>query len=44
MGLPDQNVHYSILGICLCLEGVLSACYHLCPTPGNLQFDYVFWQ
>ncbi|XP_065185070.1 LOW QUALITY PROTEIN: SID1 transmembrane family member 1-like [Sycon ciliatum] len=30
------------LGLALCLEGVLSACYHVCPTPVNFQFDTSF--
>ncbi len=24
------------------MEGLLSACYHLCPTRSNLQLDVVF--
>ncbi|XP_065198274.1 SID1 transmembrane family member 1-like [Sycon ciliatum] len=30
------------LGLALCMEGVLSACYHVCPTPINFQFDTTF--
>ena len=30
------------MGIALVFEGVLSACYHICPTQENFQFDTTF--
>ncbi|XP_065177548.1 SID1 transmembrane family member 1-like [Sycon ciliatum] len=39
--LHHQGLLYA-LGLALCLEGVLSACYHVCPTPVNFQFDTSF--
>lgn len=42
MGVPQ---HYGLLysmGLGLCMEGLLSACYHLCPNKMNFQFDSSF--
>ncbi|XP_030041025.2 SID1 transmembrane family member 1 [Manduca sexta] len=42
MGIPQ---HYGLLysmGLALVMEGVLSACYHLCPNKMNFQFDSSF--
>ncbi|KAJ0182911.1 hypothetical protein K1T71_000887 [Dendrolimus kikuchii] len=42
MGIPQ---HYGLLysmGLGLCMEGLLSACYHLCPNKMNFQFDSSF--
>jgi hypothetical protein len=30
------------MGACLVCEGILSACYHICPTGINFQFDTTF--
>ena len=30
------------MGLALIFEGVLSACYHICPTNENFQFDTTF--
>ena len=30
------------MGLALMFEGVLSACYHICPTQENFQFDTTF--
>jgi len=41
-GIPG---HYGILyamGFALIMEGVLSACYHVCPNYSNFQFDTAF--
>eukprot|EP00794_Sanderia_malayensis_P013936 gene13936-15388_t len=41
-GIPK---HYGILyamGFALIMEGVLSACYHVCPNYSNFQFDTAF--
>ena len=41
-GIPDQyGIHYA-LGLALIMEGLLSACYHICPTTKNFQFDTTF--
>ncbi|CAH1642372.1 unnamed protein product [Spodoptera littoralis] len=42
MGVPQ---HYGLLysmGLGLIMEGLLSACYHLCPNKMNFQFDSSF--
>ncbi|KAF9407764.1 hypothetical protein HW555_012328 [Spodoptera exigua] len=42
MGVPQ---HYGLLysmGLGLVMEGLLSACYHLCPNKMNFQFDSSF--
>lgn len=41
-GLHDQTDFYYALGSSLALEGVMSACYHVCPTQENLQFDILY--
>ncbi|CAG9828914.1 unnamed protein product [Diabrotica balteata] len=41
-GIP---VHYGIfhaMGVALIIEGLLSACYHICPSQSNYQFDTSF--
>jgi len=41
-GIPK---HYGVLyamGYALVMEGVLSACYHVCPNYSNFQFDTAF--
>lgn len=30
------------MGGALLMEGILSACYHICPTKVNFQFDTTF--
>eukprot|EP00117_Sycon_ciliatum_P031838 scpid38814/ scgid24829/ SID1 transmembrane family member 1 len=42
MGLPQHFGLFYALGLALCVEGVMSACYHVCPTPLNIQFDTTF--
>ena len=37
MGLPGHYGIYYALGFALVFEGVLSACYHICPTNINFQ-------
>ena len=38
-GIPEQyGIHYA-LGIGLIFEGILSACYHVCPVIESFQFD-----
>ncbi|CAH1102697.1 unnamed protein product [Psylliodes chrysocephalus] len=41
-GIP---VHYGLfhaMGVALIIEGLLSACYHICPSQSNYQFDTSF--
>ncbi|RZC40785.1 Sid-1-related A [Asbolus verrucosus] len=41
-GVP---IHYGVfyaMGIALIIEGILSACYHICPSQSNYQFDTSF--
>ncbi|CAG9856719.1 unnamed protein product [Phyllotreta striolata] len=41
-GIP---VHYGLfhaMGVALIIEGLLSACYHICPSQTNYQFDTSF--
>jgi len=41
-GIPKHfGLHYA-LGIALFMEGVLSGCYHVCPSYTNFQFDTSF--
>ena len=41
-GVPQHFGIYYALGFALVFEGVLSACYHVCPTNENFQFDTTF--
>lgn len=41
-GIPEQFGIFASLGLALILEGLLSACYHICPTTRNFQFDTTF--
>ena len=39
VGIPEQyGVFYAMAWACI-LEGILSACYHICPTDESFQFD-----
>ncbi|XP_072048747.1 SID1 transmembrane family member 1-like, partial [Amphiura filiformis] len=41
-GIPKHfGLHYA-LGIALFMEGILSGCYHVCPSYTNFQFDTAF--
>ena len=49
LGIPDMPFgipeHYGIfyaMGCALIIEGVLSSCYHVCPTTESFQFDTTF--
>eukprot|EP00117_Sycon_ciliatum_P021001 scpid41674/ scgid18548/ SID1 transmembrane family member 1 len=42
MGLPQHFGLFYALGLALCMEGVMSGCYHVCPTAVNFQFDTSF--
>ena len=41
-GTPQHFGIFYALGIALFAEGALSACYHVCPTNENFQFDTTF--
>ena len=41
-GIPEQFGIFYALGGALSMEGVLSGCYHICPTKVNFQFDTTF--
>lgn len=42
VGLPPQYGLFYAMGISLIMEGVMSACYHICPNYTNFQFDTSF--
>lgn len=42
MGIPVHYGIYYAMGTSLIIEGVLSACYHICPSQSNYQFDTSF--
>ncbi len=41
-GIPEQYGIFYAMGGALSMEGILSACYHICPTKVNFQFDTTF--
>ncbi|XP_063812875.1 SID1 transmembrane family member 1 isoform X4 [Pseudophryne corroboree] len=41
-GIPKHFGLFYTMGIALTMEGVLSACYHVCPNYSNFQFDTSF--
>ena len=41
-GIPEQYGIDFAMGGALIFQGVLSACYHMCPTEKNFQFDTAF--
>lgn len=41
-GLPRAHGIFYSAGIALICEGVFSACYHICPSFSNFQFDVAF--
>ena len=42
LGVPRQYSLYYAMGLALAMEGVMSACYHVCPTTITFQFDTTF--
>ncbi|XP_055335998.1 SID1 transmembrane family member 1-like isoform X2 [Paramacrobiotus metropolitanus] len=42
VGLPPQYGLFYAMGISLVMEGIMSACYHICPNYTNFQFDTSF--
>uniref|UniRef100_A0AAY4E7Z4 SID1 transmembrane family member 2 n=1 Tax=Denticeps clupeoides TaxID=299321 RepID=A0AAY4E7Z4_9TELE len=41
-GIPKHFGLYYAMGTALMMEGILSACYHVCPNYTNFQFDTSF--
>ncbi|OCT93603.1 hypothetical protein XELAEV_18011277mg [Xenopus laevis] len=41
-GIPKHFGLFYTMGVALIMEGVLSACYHVCPNYSNFQFDTSF--
>ena len=41
-GIPEHYGIFYALGGAVALEGILSGCYHICPTKVNFQFDTTF--
>ena len=41
-GVPCQPELYYAMGLALIMEGIMSACYHVCPTNITFQFDTTF--
>lgn len=41
-GIPPQFGLFYTMGIALIVEGLMSACYHVCPNRYNFQFDTAF--
>ena len=41
-GMPSQLGLFYGMGLALVFEGVMSACYHVCPSYNNFQFDTSF--
>jgi len=42
LGIPESYGILYAMGGALIMEGVLSGCYHICPTAENFQFDTTF--
>ncbi|EDV23208.1 uncharacterized protein TRIADDRAFT_27563 [Trichoplax adhaerens] len=38
-GVPQRFGVFIAIGVSLIMEGILSACYHICPNKTNFQFD-----
>lgn len=38
LGIPQHYGLYYAMGIALIMQGVLSSCYHFCPSRNNFQF------
>ncbi|GJQ73534.1 hypothetical protein Trydic_g2965, partial [Trypoxylus dichotomus] len=41
-GIPRHYGIFYAMGVALIVEGILSACYHVCPNQSNYQFDTSF--
>lgn len=38
MGIPQHFGLFFAMGLALIMEGIMSACYHVCPNYSNFQF------
>ncbi|KAA0188616.1 SID1 transmembrane family member 1 [Fasciolopsis buskii] len=41
-GIPQHYGLYYSMGLALTMEGIMSACYHMCPSFSNFQFDTAY--
>ena len=41
-GIPEMYDLFFAMGLSLILEGIMSACYHICPSKTTFQFDTTF--
>ena len=41
-GVPQHPGMFYAMGLALMMEGLMSACYHICPNHSNFQFDTAF--
>lgn len=42
LGIPQHHGLFYSMGLALTMEGLLSACYHLCPNKMNFQFGNLY--
>ena len=42
VGIPESYGLFYALGDAMAIQGILSECYHVCPTAENFQFDTTF--
>ncbi|KAK3598616.1 hypothetical protein CHS0354_019874 [Potamilus streckersoni] len=42
IGIPQHFGLFYAMGLALCMEGIMSASYHVCPSASNFQFDTSF--
>ena len=42
VGIPESYRLFYALGATMAIQGILSECYHVCPTAENFQFDTTF--
>ncbi|PAA84760.1 hypothetical protein BOX15_Mlig015653g1 [Macrostomum lignano] len=42
LGIPQHFGIFYAMGIALIMEGIMSGCYHVCPSYSNFQFDTAY--
>ncbi|KAF6033023.1 SIDT1 [Bugula neritina] len=42
LGIPQHVGIFYAMGLALFVEGIMSGCYHVCPSYNNFQFDTAF--
>ncbi|CAH8474985.1 unnamed protein product [Heterobilharzia americana] len=42
LGIPQHYGLFYAMGLALTMEGLMSACYHMCPSFSNFQFDTAY--